>query len=104
VVTSLPPERIAAKSLYENVYCARGDLENRIKEQQLCLFADRTSSTALRANEFRLRFSSVGYVLMTALQRLGLQDTEPAARSATSSASSCSRPVLSLEGSGPGFG
>jgi len=65
-----------AKSLYEEVYCARGDMENRIKEQQLCLFADRTSSTAMRANELRLWFSSVGYTLMTALQRLGLQGTE----------------------------
>jgi hypothetical protein len=76
VVTSLPPEQREARSLYENVYCARGDMENRIKEQQLCLFADRTSSTAMRANELRLWFSSVGYTLMTALQRLGLQGTE----------------------------
>jgi hypothetical protein len=76
VVTSLPPEQAEAKSLYEDVYGARGDMENRIKEQQLCLFADRTSSTAMRANELRLWFSSVGYVLMTALQRLGLQGTE----------------------------
>ena len=51
-------------------------MENRIKEQQLCLFADRTSSTAMRANELRLWFSSVAYTLMTALQRLGLQGTE----------------------------
>ena len=78
VVTSLPPEQREAKSLYEDVYCARGDMENRIKEQQLGLFADRTSSTAMRANELRLWFSSVAYVLMTALQRLGLQGTEPA--------------------------
>ena len=76
VVTSLPPEQREAKSLYEDVYCARGDMENRIKEQQLCLFADRTSSTAMRANELRLWFSSVAYTLMTALQRLGLQGTE----------------------------
>ena len=76
VVTSLPPEQAEAKSLYEDVYGARGDMENRIKEQQLCLFADRTSSTAMRANELCLWFSSVGYTLMTALQRLGLQGTE----------------------------
>ena len=76
VVTSLPPEQAEAKSLYEDVYGTRGDMENRIKEQQLCLFADRTSSTAMRANELRLWFSSVGYVLMTALQRLGFQGTE----------------------------
>jgi len=76
VVTSLPPEQREAKSLYEDVYCARGDLEYRIKEQQLCLFADRTSSTAMRANELRLWFSAVAYMPMTALQRLGLQGTE----------------------------
>jgi hypothetical protein len=76
VVTSLSPEQREAKSLYEDVYCARGDMENRIKEQQLCLFADRTSCTAMRANELRLWLSSVAYTLMTALQRLGLQGTE----------------------------
>jgi hypothetical protein len=75
IVTSLPPEQHAAQSLYEDVYCARGDMENRIKEQQLFLFADRTSCATMRANELRLWFSSVAYVLMTALQRLGLQDT-----------------------------
>ena len=76
VVTSLPAERIAAQALYEEEYCARGDMENRIKEQQLCLFADRTSAATMRANELRLWFSAVGYVLMTALQRLGLAGTE----------------------------
>lgn len=76
VVTSLPAEQFDAQSLYEDVYCARGDMENRIKEQQLCLFADRTSCATLRANELRLWFSSIAYVLMTALQRLGLQGTE----------------------------
>lgn len=76
VVTSLSTEQIAAQALYEEEYCARGDMENRIKEQQLCLFADRTSTSIMRANELRLWFSSVAYVLMSALQRLGLQDTE----------------------------
>jgi hypothetical protein len=73
IVTSLGDE---ARSLYEDVYCARGDMENRIKEQQLCLFADRTSCATMRANELRLWLSSVAYVLMTALQRHGLKDTE----------------------------
>jgi len=76
VVTSLPPPVTDAKTLYEEVYCARGDMENRIKEQQLCLFADRTSCATMRANELRLWFSSVAYLLMTALQRHGLQGTE----------------------------
>jgi hypothetical protein len=66
------------QALYEEEYCARGDMENRIKEQQLCLFADRTSAATMRANELRLWFSSVAYVLMTALQRLGLAGTEVA--------------------------
>ncbi len=76
VVTSLPAEQTAARALYEEVYCARGDMENRIKEQQLCLFADRTSCATMRANELRLWFSSVAYVLLTALQRYGLPGTE----------------------------
>jgi len=75
IVTSLSSEDGEARSLYEDVYCARGDMENRIKEQQLCLFADRTSCATMRANELRLLLSSVAYVLMTALQRLGLKDT-----------------------------
>jgi len=75
VVTSLPAEAFDAKSLYEDEYCARGEMENRIKEQQLCLFADRTSTATMRANEVRLWFSSVAYTLMNALRRLGLKDT-----------------------------
>jgi len=78
VVTSLPADKVEAQPLYEDVYCARGDMENRIKEQQLCLFADRTSCATMRANELRLWFSSVAYVLMTALQRLGLEGTDMA--------------------------
>ena len=59
VVTSLSEEEFDARSLYEDQYCGRGDMENRIKEQQLCLFADRTSAATMRANELRLWFSSV---------------------------------------------
>ena len=76
VVTSLSADEFDAKSLYEDEYCARGDMENRIKEQQLCLFADRTSAATMRANELRLWFSSVAYTLMTALRRLGLEGTD----------------------------
>jgi hypothetical protein len=75
VVTSLPHEEWAAQPLYEELYCARGEMENRIKEQ-LMLFADRTSTAYLRSNQIRLYFSSVAYLLMQALRRLGLQGTE----------------------------
>jgi len=78
VVTSLSAEAFDARSLYEKEYCARGEMENRIKEQQLCLFADRTSAATLRANELRLWFSSIAYTLMNALRRLGLKDTSMA--------------------------
>ena len=78
VVTSLSAEAFDAPSLYEKEYCARGEMENRIKEQQLCLFADRTSAATMRANELRLWFSSVAYTLMTALRRVGLKDTSMA--------------------------
>jgi hypothetical protein len=76
VVTSLSSERIDARALYEQLYCARGDMENRIKEQQLWLFADRTSCATMRANQLRLWFSSVAYTLMEALRRLGLKGTK----------------------------
>mgnify|MGYP001178112887 CR=1 FL=1 len=76
VVTSLSQEQYGACSLYEDLYCGRGDMENRIKEQQLCLFADRTSAATMRANQLRLWFSSVAYTLMTAMRRLGLKNTE----------------------------
>ena len=79
VVTSLSPERFEARALYEDLYCARGEMENRIKEQQLCMFADRTSSNTIRANQLRLFFSSMAYVLTSALRRLGLGGT-PMAR------------------------
>ena len=78
VVTSLSAEAFDARSLYEEEYCARGDMENRIKEQQLYLFADRTSAATMRANQQRLWFSSVAYTLMTALRRLGLKNTKMA--------------------------
>src|SRR5512135_2979866 len=76
VVTSLTAEDRSARPLYEEDYCARGEAENRIKEQQLHLFADRTSAGAMRANQIRLFFSSVAYTLLNALRRLGLQGTE----------------------------
>lgn len=76
VVTSLSAEIMDARTLYEDKYCARGDMENRIKEQQLYLFADRTSAATMRANQLRLWFSSVAYTLLMALKRLGLKGTE----------------------------
>ena len=75
VVTNLPQNRAGAKRLYEKLYCVRGEMENRIKEQQLGLFADRTSSATMRANQLRLYFASFAYVLMHGLRRLGLADT-----------------------------
>jgi len=75
VVTSLTVETWPARALYEELYCARGEMENRIKEQ-LRLFADRTSTAFLRSNQNRLYFSSVAYLLMEALRRLGLKATD----------------------------
>jgi hypothetical protein len=75
VVTSLSAERLAAQPLYEDMYCGRGDMENRIKEQQLCLFADRTSCQTMRANQLRLWLSSAAYVLVQALRQHGLKET-----------------------------
>lgn len=76
VVTSLSADKVDARTVYEDTYCARGDMENRIKEQQLWLFADRTSCATMRANQLRLWFSSVAYTLMLALRRLGLKGTK----------------------------
>ena len=76
IVTSLPASAIDARALYEDVYCARGDVENRIKEQQLDLFADRTSAATMRANQLRLWFASFAYVLLEALRRIGLRHTQ----------------------------
>ena len=75
VVTSLSREAWPAQALYEQHYCARGDMENRIKEQ-LMLFSDRTSTHYLRSNQLRLYFSSIAYVLLQMLRRLGLEGTE----------------------------
>ena len=78
VVTSLRPEEAPAASLYEQIYCARGEMENRIKEQQLALFADRTSSATMHANQLRLYFASFAYVLINALRHCALRGTEDA--------------------------
>jgi hypothetical protein len=75
IVTSLSQEEYGAKALYEDMYCARGEMENRIKEKQLMLFADRTSSAKMRTNQLRLYFSSIAYLLMQALRRIGLTGT-----------------------------
>jgi hypothetical protein len=75
VVTSLPANQYKAKHLYEKVYCARGEMENRIKECQLDLYADRTSAATMRANQLRLWFYSMAYVLLCALRRIGLHGT-----------------------------
>jgi hypothetical protein len=76
VVTSLAAQDFAAVELYEQIYCARGDMENRIKEQQLDLFADRTSRHTMRANQLRLCLSSMAYLLLAELRRIGLAGTE----------------------------
>jgi hypothetical protein len=75
VVTSLTAEEWAAQDLYEKFYCARGEMENRIKEQ-MCLFADRLSTDEMKGNQLRLYFSALAYTLMEALRRLGLKGTE----------------------------
>ena len=74
-MTSLNSEQWAAQALYETLYCARGDMENRIKEQ-FSLFADRVSTATMRANQLRLYFSVMSYVLVSGLRRLGLKATE----------------------------
>jgi hypothetical protein len=75
VVTSLPTEAWPAQKLYEELYCARGDMENRIREQ-FHLFADRASAETMRANQLRLYLSAMAYVLISGLRRLGLKGTE----------------------------
>lgn len=84
LVTSLKAKEWPAKKLYEKLYCARGEMENRIKEAQLELFADRTSSHTFKANQLRLWFSSFAYVLIEALRRLGLRKTALAVATAGS--------------------
>jgi hypothetical protein len=75
VVTSLTRAECKARYLYEKVYCARGEMENRIKECQLDLYADRTSTATMRANQLRLWLASMAYVLLCALRRIGLRHT-----------------------------
>lgn len=84
IVTSLSKDAYPARELYENVYCARGEMENRIKEAQLDLFADRLSTETFRANQLRLWWSSAAYVLIHALRRIGLKGT-PLARACANS-------------------
>ena len=76
IVSNLPGDEFEPQYLYEKMYCARGEMENRIKEQQLYLFADRTSSATMRANQLRLWFSSLAYVFMNELRRVGLRGTK----------------------------
>ena len=76
VVTSLTTRQAGAQHLYEVIYCARGEMENRIKECQLDLFADRTSAATMRANQLRLWFAAMAYVLLCALRRIGLAHTQ----------------------------
>ena len=75
LVTSLSARDYPAQPLYEQIYCARGEMENRIKEQQLDLFADRTSTHSFRANQLRLLLTSFASVLVEALRRGALQST-----------------------------
>ena len=75
IVTSLPAQQWAAQDLYEKFYCARGEMENRIKEQ-MCLFADRLSTDQMRGNQLRLYLSAMAYTLVEALRRLALKGTE----------------------------
>jgi Transposase DDE domain group 1 len=76
LVTSFSPETWAAQTLYEQAYCGRGDMENRIKEQQLMLFADRVSCTTMRANQVRLCLATTAYLILRALRQYGLPQTE----------------------------
>jgi Transposase DDE domain group 1 len=78
VVTNLRAEQFPTRELYEQLYCGRGEMENRIKEQQLALFADRTSTELMRSNQLRLYFSTFAYQLMQGLRRVGLKGTEMA--------------------------
>ena len=75
VVTSLSPEAWPDQALYEKFYCARGEMENRIKEQ-MCLFADRLSTGEMKGNQLRLYLSALAYTLVDALRRLGLAGTD----------------------------
>ena len=76
IVTSLTAVDGDGRRLYEDVYCARGEMENRIKECQIDLFADRTSTATMKANQLRLWFASMAYVLLDSLRRIALQATD----------------------------
>lgn len=76
VVTTIARAEFGARALYEDQYCARGEMENRIKEQQMGLFADRTSAHTLRANQLRLWFSCIAYALMNEVREVGLKGTK----------------------------
>ena len=95
VVTTLSPAQWPARALYEDLYCARGEMENRIKEQQLGLFADRTSTHTLRGNQLRLWLSSIAYVILHDLRRLALAGPSWLARRSPPSAAACSSSVRS---------
>jgi hypothetical protein len=84
IVTSISAEKIDGKELYERIYCHRGEMENRIKECQLDLMSDRTSAATMHANQLRLWFASLAYVLIEAVRRLGLEGTELAKATAGS--------------------
>jgi hypothetical protein len=76
IISNEDPLSYEAQALYEKDYCARGNMENRIKEQQLDLYADRTSAESMQANQLRLWFSTMAYLLMNQLRRVGLSGTE----------------------------
>ena len=76
LVTSLSRAEHQARHLYEKLYCARGEMENRIKECQLDLFADRTSAATMRANQLRLWFAAMAYVMLCGLRRIALRHTQ----------------------------
>ena len=76
IITNENPLEFDARELYEKEYCGRGEMENRVKEQQLDLYADRTSSGTMRANQLRLWFSTLAYLLLNQLRRVGLKGTE----------------------------
>jgi hypothetical protein len=78
VVTSLSAQAFDARTLYEQEYCGRGDMENRIKEKKLFLFADRVSCQTMRANQVRMCMSTVAYLVMRTLRQFGLKETEMA--------------------------
>ena len=76
VISNIGSDEVGAQALYEETYCSRGDMENRIKEQKLDLFAGRTSTESLRANQLRLWFSLLAYLLVNQLREVGLAGTQ----------------------------